>query len=124
MRKFFTLLPLMALMFFTAHGQVRPVQGRITDTLGLPIEGASIQIKGQDGGTVADSHGLFTLKLKKGDVVIVSAIGFIRKEVRTGTQTSLAVSLEKSSGKLDDVLITTALGIKRTRNSLDRKSVV
>lgn len=118
MRKLFTLLPLMALMFFTAHGQVRPVQGRITDTLGQPIEGASIQIKGQDGGTVADSHGLFTLKLKKGDVVIVSAIGFIRKEVRTGTQTSLAVSLEKSSGKLDDVLITTALGIKRTRNSL------
>jgi TonB-linked SusC/RagA family outer membrane protein len=142
MMKAFTLLPLLALSFFITSGpesasgqdragsqdqtsgpagrklQVHPIEGKITDASGQPVAGASVQINGKPGGVVADNSGVFTINANRGDVLTVSAVGFSPRQITVGSARSLLFTLDRAAGKLDEVLITTALGIKRTRNSL------
>jgi len=118
MRRTLTLLSLLVTFVFVAQGQEKALTGKITDAGGLPIEGASIVIKGNKTGTTADIHGSFSLHVQKGETLTISAIGFASREVRVGSGKVLDLTLERAAGSLSEVLITTALGIKRTRNSL------
>jgi TonB-linked SusC/RagA family outer membrane protein len=118
MRKMLSLLPLLVMLLTQAYGQTRPVEGKITDAGGQPIVGASIQIKGHSGGTIANDKGEFKITIKHGEVLVVTAIGFTRKEVTPNDQGYVTIILDKDAGNLQEVLVTTALGIKRTKNSL------
>ena len=102
------------LLFAQAH----TVNGKITDAAGAPVEGASVTIKGSSSGTVSDSKGAFVITVQPKDVLVISSINFVPQQVTTGGQSIILITLEKSVNKLDEVVVTTALGIKRTRNSL------
>ena len=118
MRKSITLIAWLLLLVTAAAAQDRVERrGTIKDPSGQPVEGASIQVKGTKGGTTADAQGTFTLRIKKGDVLVISAVGYVRKEIKPGDG-EIDLVLEHATTKLDELLITTALGIKRTRNSL------
>lgn len=58
------------------------VKGVITDDTGLPLLGASIVIKGTTTGKTADFDGNFTIKAKKGDILVYSYVGFESKEIK------------------------------------------
>jgi TonB-linked SusC/RagA family outer membrane protein len=87
--------------------QTTAVTGKITDPTGAPIPNATIKIKSGKGvGTSADANGAFTLKVKTGAELIISAIGFENKEVKVGTTPTFIVQLNNDSKSLSEVVVT------------------
>lgn len=84
------------------------LKGRVTDNSGIAIPGASVVITGTIKGTVADSAGYFELSnFILGDLIQVSSVGFISKEVRiTEIKNDLQVIMESQPLALGEVIIT------------------
>ncbi len=58
------------------------IQGNITDQNGEPLYGVSIVAKGTTNGTITDSLGNFTIKVKPKDILQFSYIGFKQLEMK------------------------------------------
>lgn len=92
------------------------VQGTVKDKSGEPLIGATIQIKGQQGGTVTDLDGDWKLTdARPGQVIVISYVGYANKEITLGSQKSLNIILEPDKQDLDEVVVVGyAIGSKRT----------
>lgn len=86
------------------------MKGKITDPDGNPIPFATVKIKGHSTGLSADVNGAFSIKIKPGDILLVSAAGYRNIECPIGSQPSLNIVLEKA-GEYNTVVITRAGGI-------------
>ncbi|PLX12210.1 MAG: SusC/RagA family TonB-linked outer membrane protein [Marinilabiliales bacterium] len=82
------------------------ISGKIVESkTGLGLPGANVMVKGTETGTVANIDGEFSIEAKKGDVLIISFIGFISKEIVVGDDTNLIISLDEDTNKLDEIVI-------------------
>ncbi|OQP56777.1 SusC/RagA family TonB-linked outer membrane protein [Niastella populi] len=70
-----------------------------------PIQDATIFITGTGTNTSSDHNGSFTIEAKEGDVLIISMIGYLQKEIKVGKNIKVEVKLEQNSIKLDDVVV-------------------
>lgn len=70
------------------YAQQISITGTITDkALNEPITGAGVSVKGTTNGIVTDLDGKFSLNVSKGDVLVISFIGYITQEINvTGNQ--------------------------------------
>lgn len=94
------------------------IQGRITDSIGNPIAGATVSVKGTGATTQTNSSGEFVLKgLSSNATLVISSIGFETKEVHVGGLSTVSVQLNTSAAALKDVVVT-ALGITREKRGL------
>ena len=85
--------------------QTRKVSGVVTDDYG-PVTGASVIVKGTANGTITDLDGNFTLEdVKDGDVIQISFIGYMTKDITYNGQTSLSIQLAEDTQKLDEVVV-------------------
>ncbi len=119
MRKILSSL-LVAMLCFAIAGQAQTltISGRVTDEKGVPIPSASVVIKSKrTKGIAADEQGNFKISATKGDILVVSSVNFIAKEVIVGSSTTINVSLVASSANLNEVVVT-AMGIKRSDKAL------
>lgn len=64
------------------------VYGRVLDTAGHPLAGASVQIKGKSGGVTTDTDGLFIIEAEEGQKLIVSFVGYEKREFIAEERTS------------------------------------
>ena len=65
-----------------AMAQQITVNGVVQDAQGEPIIGANILVKGTANGTITDFDGNFSLSdVKKGDVIVISFVGYKTQEV-------------------------------------------
>lgn len=117
MRKIVSLLVMLVLFSALAIGQTQTITGKVTDETGKPIEGASIVEKKSQRGTVTDAAGSFKLAVKPGATIVISGIGFAKKEVTVSGNDVITVSLKSLSNDLSEVVVT-ALGIKREKKAL------
>ncbi len=116
MRKLFTLFSAL-LLCLVAVAQTRLVTGKVTDEKGAPIEGASVLVKGSINGTTTDAQGNFRINVKPNAILVISSTNFATKELKTGDQSTVAVSLSSQTNVIDEVVVT-ALGIKREKREL------
>jgi TonB-linked SusC/RagA family outer membrane protein len=116
MRKQFLLTTMLLLCLATVIGQTKVITGKVTDTNGDPVIGATIQFKGQAKGTISDPNGAFKLEAPNGQVLVISGLGFETKQVTVNSST-LNVSLIKTDKTINEVVVT-ALGIKREKKAL------
>lgn len=117
MRKFYSLLVSLCLLSTMALAQVKTVTGTVIDDKGRAVPFATIAIKDTKAAIVADAQGAFTIKLKQGAVLVVSAQGFTKKEIAVGDANVLNVSLAVNNNTLEEVIITNAFNTKRTARS-------
>lgn len=92
------------------------VSGVVKEATG-PMPGVSIFVKGTQKATQTNRQGIFNISAQPTDVLIFSALGYIRQEIVVGNQTTINVILIEESNSLSEVVVT-ALGIKRERKSL------
>src|SRR3954452_11507000 len=112
------LMLLLALLCFAiAHAQSRMVSGKVTDQNNQPVEGASVVVKGTTRGTSADAQGNFSIAAAPGEVLQISSVNFSPSEITVGNETSLSITLTRTSGQINEVVVT-ALGIRRSKNQL------
>ena len=71
------------------------VTGKVTDTKGEAIPGATIVEKGTTNGTVSDIDGNFSIVPQGSSPVLVfSFVGMISQEIRVGNETQINVTME------------------------------
>lgn len=107
---------LLTLLTVSAFAQ-KTLTGTVRDASG-PVPGVSVSLKGTSKVTQTDGAGKFSITASTNDVLSFSAVGYAKQEVTIGNQTSLNVTLIESSNSLNEVVVTTALGIKRQEKSL------
>ena len=72
-----------------------------------PLAGVNIVIKGTTLGTVSDGNGYFSIKAKRGDVLVFRYIGFQDYEYVVSREISnLTVALSADSEELDEIIVT------------------
>ncbi|MGY0426390.1 MAG: TonB-dependent receptor plug domain-containing protein, partial [Polaribacter sp.] len=83
------------------------IHGTIVDNAGTPLPGASIIEKGLLGrATISDFDGKFTLKVSsEKSIIVISYVGFIKKEVVVGNKTQFNITLQEEISELDDVVV-------------------
>lgn len=113
MRRILSLFTMLMLCGLLASAQTRVVSGKVTDKDGAPVAFASVKVKGTRLGTQADGSGAYSIKVKDGDVLEVSATGYKAIESAVGTLTFVSTTLEKAGNTLTEVVVTGAYGIKR-----------
>jgi TonB-linked SusC/RagA family outer membrane protein len=91
------------------------MKGRVTETDGDPISGATIKVKGTNRGTTSDNGGNFGIVVKEGDILIVSGIGYKKTEV--AAEAGLVVKLIDQKTTINEVVVT-AFGVKREKKAL------
>lgn len=95
----------------------KTISGKVTDTSGQPVVGATIRIKSSNKGCITDVDGKFSLKAQEGDILTVSYMGAQAKEIHVTPASHYAVTLQEDSRSLDEVVVT-ALGIKKDKKAL------
>lgn len=80
------------------------VTGNVSDAEG-PLVGATIKIKGTSTGAVADIDGNFKISANPNDVLEISYIGYITKEVKVNNKTKLSIVLEEEKHSLNEVVV-------------------
>ncbi|HEY5967351.1 MAG TPA: TonB-dependent receptor plug domain-containing protein, partial [Chitinophagaceae bacterium] len=116
MRKLVLLVPSLLLLLTGLIAQKTTVTGKVTDPSGNPLPRASIKEKGTKNGTIANDLGVFSISVSSGAKLIISATGHEVKEVNAGND--LTVQLSLATGELTEVVVTTALGVKREKKAL------
>ncbi|WP_443939997.1 SusC/RagA family TonB-linked outer membrane protein [Pedobacter sp. MW01-1-1] len=84
-----------------------------------PLPGVSVTIKGTKKSTQTDSEGRFSISVKPKDILVFSAVGYVKQEITYTNQSTLSIILKESSHQLNEVnVVTTAMGIKKQEKSL------
>lgn len=101
-----SLLLLMMLLTLPAVAQKRAITGTVTDAGGESIIGANILVKGTTLGTITDFDGKFRIEAATGDVLVISYIGMLSKEIAVTNTTSVYnVQLLDDTQKLEEVIV-------------------
>src|ERR1700733_5889865 len=88
-----------------ARAQDRTITGTISDEKGVPLNGASVKVRGTSKGVSTDVTGHFSLVVPaKATNLEVSYIGF-ETLIVTIRGESLQVTLQPSKGSLDEVVV-------------------
>jgi len=99
--------------------QNRTVTGTVTaKDDGLPIPGVTVKIKGTNVGVPTDVNGKFSISAPSSGVLVFSFIGYKSAELPVPSGGVLNVSLEVTSSQLNEVVVTTALGIQKSQRDL------
>lgn len=91
------------LLSVQAYAQELTVKGCVKDNTGIGVIGANILIKGSTNGTITDFDGNFTLTANKGDIIVISFIGYKTQELPASPL--MNVILQDDSEMLDDVVV-------------------
>lgn len=81
------------------------ISGKITDSGGMPVAGASIVVKGTRTGTAADMNGNFFINAGAGSpVLVVSAVGMETTEIAPSSA-NLNITLREAASSLGEVVV-------------------
>ncbi|MFD2519637.1 SusC/RagA family TonB-linked outer membrane protein [Emticicia soli] len=83
------------------------VKGRVTDeTTGEPLIGASVVVKGTQKGATTDANGSYSIVVpSQNSVLVVGFIGYTKKEVTVGNNTTLDITLKSEASDLAQVVV-------------------
>jgi len=99
-------------------GNSKIVAGNVFDIDGNPVSFASIKIKGTATGVSADANGKYSIRVRSGDVLVISGASFKAIEVPVGQPLIINTVMESTGTELKEVVVTSAFGIRRTARSI------
>jgi len=95
----------------SAYSPGRDITGRVTDSSGKPVIGASVQVKGIRKGTTTNAAGEFSLSgVDDNSILIFSYIGYTIQEVPVKGKTRLDVVLQSLENVLNAVIVNVGYG--------------
>src|SRR5690606_32073981 len=93
-------------VFVLGANAAPPISGRVTDIDGLPLIGATVEIKGTTSATKTDENGNFSLDVSSGQTLVVSFIGYQSREVQVEDLSApLTIQLIADDALLDEVVV-------------------
>ncbi|RYU96661.1 SusC/RagA family TonB-linked outer membrane protein [Emticicia agri] len=114
---------LLWMMSIVAFAQ-KSVSGKVSDSKGEGVPGASISVKGTTAGTISDAEGNYKINVPNaGGTLVISSIGYKTVEITLGNQTTVDVTLEDDAASLDEVVVT-GYSVDKRRESTGAISTV
>jgi len=102
------IMTLLGFLFFMVSGtimaQETTVSGNVSDDVG-PLPGVNIVEKGTTNGVTTDFDGNYTITVSSDATLVFSYIGYKTQEIPVGGQSTINVTLEEDSAKLDEVVV-------------------
>ena len=94
------------------------VGGTVVDKVSKqPLPGVNVVIQGAANGTQTDFDGKFKLnKVKKGEKIVFSYMGYINNTVTFNDQSDLTISLQEESNQLQEVVIQVGYGSAKKKD--------
>ena len=109
-RMMFLFLMLLCVSFTYAQNKVT---GKVVDTSGEGVIGASVIIQGTSSGTVTDFEGNFSLQnVPSNAQLTVSYIGYLTQTVPVNGRSNISITLQEDSKSLDEVVVV-GYGVQR-----------
>lgn len=100
------LLFLFAAVTSTYAQVAKQYSGTVTDAdSNEPIIGVNVTLKDAQTGTVTDISGKFSISAPVGSTLSFSYIGYVTKEVKLGTNTSLKITMQEDQNQLSEVVV-------------------
>lgn len=106
LRIYRTILTLLLGLFLSvgAYAQQTLVKGTVKDQTGEPVIGANVLIKGTSTGVITNPNGEFSLSGTKGDILVISFIGYTTQEVPI-TEKPMMIILKEDTELLEEVVV-------------------
>ena len=95
---------LLCMMPFSLHAQNITVKGTVSAADG-PIIGATVKVKGAQGGVVTDFDGNYSISAQSNATLIFSYVGYETKEVKVGGKRQIDVTLIEDETLLNEVVV-------------------
>lgn len=102
------------------------LEGVVTDKVSKqPMPGVNVMIQGTQMGTQTDFDGKFKLvKIKKGDKIIFSYIGYKEQILTYEGQATLNVAIEEESNQLQEVVVQVGYGTAKKKDATGSVALV
>lgn len=84
------------------------ITGKITNASNEPLDGVTVQVKGQSASAVSNEEGIYNISVDKiqGSVLVFSFVGYADKEIKlTANATVYNVKLETNLRDMEDVIV-------------------
>ena len=85
--------------------QAQTLSGRVSDTDGSPIPGATVIERGTTNGTTTGANGNFALVVQPGATLVISSIGYTTRTVEVGNARNLDLRLSQSTTDLGEAVV-------------------
>ena len=93
------------------------MKGQVRDAMGEALIGVNVVVRGTTSGAITDIDGNFTIKVKKGDVLEFSYVGYASQTATVVGNKPLVIILKEDTEMLGEVVVT-AMGIQRLSKTL------
>jgi TonB-linked SusC/RagA family outer membrane protein len=101
-----TVFIFVSFVFTLSAQQSYQVRGKVTDPEGVPIIGASVQLKNGNIGTSTDSSGAFSVSVTDPNAtLLVSSVSFASQEINIRNRMNLTIRLSPSSNTENEVVV-------------------
>lgn len=100
------------------------IRGTVTGDGNAPLAGASVKIKGMEAGTYTDASGRFTINAERGQVLIISYIGYQNKQIKIAKESTLNIRLELATSAMDAVVVNKGYYTEKQRLSAGNVATV
>lgn len=117
MRRILSLFTMLMLCGLLAFAQSRVVTGTVYDASGKPVPFASVVIKNGTGGVQTNVNGEYSIKVNKGDVLVISGTAFQAVDIPVGSLNTITTVLQLKDNTIEEVIVTSAFQTKRTLRS-------
>ena len=103
------------LLFISTSFAQQTITGKITDSNGSPLSGASVKVKGTNRGTLTDNSGDFSIQASSADELEITIIGYKKQSVKVGARPTMAISLESEITELGEIVFVGTRGSGRAK---------
>src|SRR5580658_8048646 len=101
--------------FFLLHAQ-KTLTGKVIDkSSGAVLTGTSIKVKGTKRGVSTGSDGSFTIQVNPADILLISSIGYLTKEMPVPAEPFITIPMEASSTELTQLVFVGSRGAARSK---------
>src|SRR3984957_11342849 len=100
---------------FVVNAQ-RTLSGKVADkSTGGVVDGATIRVKGTKRGTSTGRDGSFTLQVNRGEILVISSIGYTTMQMPVPEEATINIPLEPVSAELSQVVFVGSRGAARSK---------
>ncbi|THU35815.1 TonB-dependent receptor [Niastella caeni] len=97
-----------------AIGQGKTINGNIYGDKDEPLAGVTVTVKGKKKAVTTNSEGKFTISAERGDVLVITSIGFLSYEIPVTSEIYYTVKLKTNPAGMGAVTIIGSRGKPRT----------
>ena len=94
--------------------QQRVVSGKVTDSLGAPLQGVTVLIEGSQRGTATDQAGHYEIEAASSETLLFRLVGYVSQRVNASDNTTLDVILLPQASDLEEVVVVGYGSMKRS----------